>query len=311
MKRKTRVIVLMGGKSPEHEVSLISGREVVGHLNPKKYEVFPVVISKDGQKWQLKNIEEFLMMKADVVFIAMHGQFGEDGTIQGLLELTGVPYTGAGVLASALGMDKPIFRNLIKNNDIKTPDFLVLNNNRIDEIWKRFSLPVVVKPASLGSSVGVSIVHSKSELKEAVDNAFKFDKRIMVEEFISGIEISCGVLGNENPVALPVIEIIPKTEFFDYEAKYVSGKCEEVVPARISDQLTKKVQEIAVKVFKAIGCRGFGRVDMIINNGEPYVLEINTIPGLTPNSLLPKEAAQAKISYPDLLDLLIKLALEK
>lgn len=326
----------MGGKSPEHEVSLVSGREVVRHLDPEKYEVFPLVVSRDGQKWQLKAVDELLLTAkqeissakdltptkkeitpdkmsqwAEVIFLSMHGPFGEDGTVQGMLELIGIPYTGAGVLASAIGMDKPIFRKVIKEAGITPPKYLVLEKkDGADGIWGNFELPVVVKPSAQGSSVGVSIVHSKSDFKKALQKAFAFGSQVIVEEFLSGIEVTCGILGNENPIALPVVEIVPKKDFFDYEAKYISGMSEEIIPARISPKLTKKVQETALKVYQAIGCRGFGRVDMIISKEIPYVLEINTIPGLTPNSLFPKEAAAAGITYPQLIEKIIQLSLE-
>lgn len=342
---KLRVIVLMGGKSPEHDVSLVTGREVVRHLDKKKYQVLPVVISQDGQRWQLKSTREILLHspagveKTDhkkkikggkallpegkslplelgrgvgVVFIAMHGPYGEDGTIQGMLELTGVPYTGAGVLASSLGMNKILFKKIMAQERIPIPDCLVFEKGESQEkILKKFKYPFVVKPADQGSSVGVSLVHKKNELNPALELAFSFCKKIIVEKYLSGIEVSCGVLGNEEPMALPVIEIIPKREFFDYQAKYDETQCDEIVPARISKQLTKRVQDLAVQVFKAIDCRGFGRVDMIISRDKPYVLEINTIPGLTPVSLFPKEAACAGIAYPRLLDKIIELALEK
>ncbi len=336
MKKKTRVIVLMGGKSPEHEVSLVGGGEVVRHLNPNKYEVLPLVISKDGQRWQLKDPGELLLIeqkissakdlaltkeeirpedapnRADVVFIAMHGPFGEDGTVQGLLEMIGIPYTGAGVLASAIGMDKAMFRKVMASEKIPMGKALLLGKKDKESlIWKTFSPPVVVKPSSQGSSVGVSVVHKKEELGKALVKAFEYGPRVLVEEYLAGTEVSVGVLGNEDPTALPVVEIVPKNEFFDYEAKYESGRCDEIVPARISAELTREAQEIAVRVYKAVGCRGFGRIDMIISNGKPFVLEINTIPGLTPASLLPKEAAAAGISYPELIEKLIALALEK
>lgn len=327
----------MGGKSPEYEVSLISGREVVKHLDAKKYEVFPVVISQDGQLWQLKNKEEFLLKsdqqieqakdlvptsevirpteiseRADLVFIAMHGPFGEDGAIQGFLELVDIPYTGSGVLASALGMDKAVFSQLMASQGILTPEFLVLYDlGEGKSVLEKLQLPLVVKPCSQGSSVGVSIVKGEEELHAALQKAFSYGRKVIVEEFIKGTEVTCGILGNKQPVALPVVEIISKNEFFDYEAKYFTGKSEEIVPARISPDLTEKVQETALKVFKTIGGRGFGRVDMIIKDGVPYVLEINTIPGLTPSSLLPKEAEAMNIDYPRLLDNIIELALEK
>jgi D-alanine-D-alanine ligase len=336
MKKKTRVIVLMGGKSPEHEVSLVGGREVVSHLDSAKYEVLPLVISKDGQRWQLKKKDELLAQRqevssakdltptqevirpeetprrADVVFIAMHGPFGEDGTVQGMLEMIGIPYTGAGVLASAIGMDKSMFRKVMAGEKISMAKALMLKKTDNESlVWENFPLPVVVKPSSQGSSVGVSIVHKREELGKALEKAFQYGPRVLVEEYLSGTEVSCGVLGNEDPIALPVVEIVPKNEFFDYEAKYTDGKCDEIVPARIAPKLTKEIQDVAIKVYKAIGCQGFGRVDMIISGGKSYVLEINTIPGLTPASLLPKEAAAVGISYEQLLDRIIELSLEK
>lgn len=336
MKKRLRVLVLMGGKSPEHEVSLVGGEEVVRHLDPNKYEILPLVVSKDGQRWQLKNPQELLSIKqeissakdlaltqeeirpeetpkrADVVFIAMHGPYGEDGTIQGILEMAGVPYTGAGVLTSAIGMDKAMFKKVMVGVNIPVAKSItLLKGDNEDMVWETLAPPVVVKPSSQGSSVGVSIVHKKEELKRALEKAFQYGLKVMVEEFLSGMEVSCGVLGNKNSIALPVVEIVPKNEFFDFEAKYESGKCDEIVPARISDELTKKVQETAVRVYKAVECKGFGRIDMIICKGKPYVLEINTIPGLTPVSLLPKEAAAAGITYPELIEKLIDFALEK
>ena len=346
---KKRVIVLMGGKSPEHDVSLVTGREVVRNLDKRKYEVLPVIISRDGNKWQLKSINEVLRLspagvgksiqrqrlgasralsinslisqrlpikpdsrKETVVFIAMHGPFGEDGTVQGLLELTGFPYTGAGVLASALGMDKIMFYKIMEREKVPVGKYLVVDQQTPQtRTSKDFSFPFVVKPSDQGSSVGVSIVHKQKELKQALKLAFDYSNPIIVQEYLKGTEVSCGVLGNNNPVALPVAEIRPKKEFFDYEAKYQPEMCEEIVPANISKKLTQEVQDLAIKVYETIGCRGFGRIDMIIQKDKAYVLEINTIPGLTPNSLLPQEAQTAGISYSQLLDKIITYSLEK
>jgi D-alanine-D-alanine ligase len=329
---KLRVAVLMGGKSDEREVSLVSGKNVVLALDKERYEVVPIEISADGKRWQVmdqkaiessnptigrkateqsltlvKNSDKSLNLpqtglKADVVFIALHGKYGEDGVVQGLLDYIGIPYTGCGVLASAMGMNKVMFKRLIDSLGIKTAKWWIY------ELGKKYPIPSVVKPSNNGSSVGVSIVKTKDELMKAIELAGKYDQEILIEEYIKGIEISCGVLGNENPVALPVIEIVPKNEFFDYEAKYTGSKSEEICPARISEKVTEKVQDLTVQIFKAIGGRGFGRVDMIIKDDIPYVLEINTIPGLTPNSLLPKEAKAAGLSYNQLLDKMIELA---
>ncbi len=336
MKKKIRVMVLMGGKSPEHEVSLVTGRSTVKHLNTNKYEVLPVVISKDGVSWQLKNKDQFLAVdqtvastndslpnkeilsldslkqKTDLVFLAMHGPYGEGGAIQGILQTLGIAFTGAGVLASALGMDKIMFKKIMQADKIATPRGIVLTPKDDPEIiWKIFNLPIIIKPFNQGSSVGVSLVKNKKDLTKALNLVFKYGSYALVEEFLFGTEISCGVLGNEDLFVLPVAEIIPKNDFFDYEAKYFEGKSQEIIPARISKQLTQKVQEIAKKVYQAIGCCGFARIDMIIVKNQPFVLEINTIPGLTPVSILPKEAAAAGISYSDLIEKIINLALEK
>lgn len=306
MRKKLRVIVLMGGKSPEHEVSLSSGKMVLQALTPERYETVPVIVSRDGEGY-----EKIFNLKPDVVFIAIHGPFGEDGTVQGLLELAGVPYTGAGVLASALGMDKPIFRELIGKRGIPTPKSLVVKENEnFEEILPILGLPVVVKPSSQGSSVGVSIVRDRDQLPPALKKAFKYGPRVLVDEYLSGVEVSCGVLGSNKPFALPVIEIVPKNDFFDYEAKYTPGMSKEIVPARISAALTKLVQKLALEVYQAINCRGFGRVDMIISQEKPFVLEINTIPGLTPTSLLPQEASAVGISFSRLIEKIIDFALE-
>ncbi len=295
MKRKIKVAVLSGGKSSEHDISIISGDEVLENLDRNKYLVYSVVISKTG-----RGLEKIEKIKPDVVFIALHGLFGEDGTIQGMLEMTGVPYTGAGVLASAIGMDKEVFKKVMKASGIRTPK-------------DSSKFPCFVKPYNQGSSVGASIAVNRKELDKSLKLARKFSDKVLIEEYLNGTELTCTVLGNENPIALPVIEIVPlKGDFFDYESKYTESGSEEIVPARISKTLTKKVQELAIKVYKVIGCRGFGRIDFILKDDKvPVVLEINTIPGLTPMSLLPKAARAAGISYTSLLTRIINYAFQK
>lgn len=345
MTNKIKVAVLMGGKSPEHEISVLSGQQVVKYLNKKKYEILPVVISKDGTKWQLTSIENILSLKnpidlkgtkteiviqnkrdlpegsissekgIDVVFVAMHGPFGEDGIIQGILEASGIPYTGSGILASSLGMDKAMFRKIMTAEKIAIPKYVVVGkNDKLNYVYKTLGKPpYFVKPVDQGSSVGSSLVKTKNELPKALKLAFGYSDLVLIDKFIKGLEVTCAVIGNDKPVALPVIEIHPlKGEFFDYESKYTESGSEEITPARISGSLAKKVQKLSIDVYKAIGCRGFGRVDFIIENKkDPIVLEINTIPGLTSESLLPKAATAAGISYPDLLDKIIKYALNK
>jgi D-alanine-D-alanine ligase len=329
--KKLNVAVLMGGKSAEHEISLMSGREVVKNLSPHKYNILPVVVAEDGMAWQLTTRQQILLgkrtaskalarldhsnviknNKIDVVLIAMHGPNGEDGTMQGLLELLGIPYTGSGVLASALGMDKIYSRKLFTQAGLNVPKSVVLwKKDNPKEIFKKLKLPLFVKPNNQGSSVGTSKAKNMTELKKALKIAFSYSDPILVEEYIPAIELTCAVLGNSNPKALPLVEIVPKKEFFDLEAKYDAKLTDEIVPARIGKALTLKAQKAALDAYKALGCSGFGRVDMLLKGNRVYVLEVNTIPGLTPVSLFPKAAKAAGLSYQRLLDRLIDLALE-
>lgn len=342
MKKRIKVAVLMGGKTPEYEISLISGREVVRNLDTEKFGVLPVVISRSGKKWQIVSAQKLLSFpdpltlkgtrkelvsagekelsgvrqisekSVDVVFIAMHGPFGEDGTVQGMLELAGLPYTGPGVLASALGMDKIMFRKVLESEGIPVPKYVVLEKeDGLVKVTRELGRPpYFVKPHNQGSSVGASIAKRKRGLKKSLKEAFKYSDKVLVDEYLVGKELTCGVIGNDKPRSLPLIEIVPlKGEFFDYESKYTESGADEIVPARIPKALTKKVQKIAIQVYKAIGCRGFSRVDFILKNGnKPVVLEINTIPGLTPMSLLPKSAKAAGYSYSEFLEKIIGYA---
>ena len=292
---KLRVTVLMGGRGSEREISMISGREVVKNLNREKYEVSEMVLGDD--------LGVILKIKADVVFIAIHGKDGEDGLIQGMLDFLGILYTGSGVLASAMGLNKVSFRRVIDHLGVAIPRW------RVYEEGMSVKFPCVVKPVDQGSSIGVSIVREEGDFDKAVKMAKKYSRDVIVEEYIKGMELSCGVLGNEKLKALPVIEIRPKNEFFDYEAKYNPKKCEEIVPAEISGKVEEEVRRWSTEIYKTVGCRGFARVDFIVKEGKPYVLEINTIPGLTPQSLLPKEAKAAGMSHGQLLDEIIRLAI--
>jgi len=289
---KIKLAVLMGGIGCEREVSLVSGRGVVENLDKEKYEVWAVDVPRELEK----------VVGCDVAFLALHGRGGEDGTIQGYLETLGIKYTGCGVLASAIGMDKVYFKWVMRENGIEVPK-------------DGKGLPCVVKPVRGGSSVGVSIVEKEGQMDKAIKLAKEIDERIMFEEYIRGTEVTCGVWGPSASSglmeALPVVEIVPKNKFFDYEAKYIQGKAEEICPGRFSDVLTRKVQETAIKVFRAIDGRGYARVDMIVKGDEPVVLDINTLPGLTPNSLFPKEAKALGLSYGQMLDRMIELAREE
>jgi D-alanine-D-alanine ligase len=292
MYKKLKVAVVMGGRSSEREVSLLTGKEMVLHLNKEKYEIIEVDFPKNLEK----------IDSCDVALLALHGKGGEDGQIQGYLETKNIKYTGSGVLASAIGMDKMIFRWVMER--FKLPMAQLTNK-----------IPCVVKPVNGGSSIGVTIVKQKKDLSKAILNAKKYSDEVLIEEYLEGIELSCGVLGNPSVgsgqvTVLPVIEIRSKNDFFDYEAKYSSGKSEEICPAKINKRLTLEVQELARQVYLAVKARGYARIDFIIYKNKPYILEINTLPGMTFNSLIPKEAAVIGMSYSQLLDKIIELALE-
>lgn len=303
---KIRVAVLMGGPSAEHEISLKSGRMVLANLDRKKYWARGVRITKKG-KWPVIPTE--LKKKFDVVFIAMHGEYGEDGKVQTILGKYRIPYTGSGARASQIGMDKIKSSRLFEEAGLSVPEFAVVGGVR----KLMFNFPVVVKPADRGSSVGVSVVRNIQELPAALRLAQQHSRKLMVQKFIKGRELTCGVLDiNGQPQALPPTEIIPKGgKFFDYKAKYTAGGSNEITPARLTREQTVEIQGIAVKAHKAIGARGMSRTDFILDEDDKaYVLEINTIPGLTETSLLPQEAKAEGISFPALLDLIIRAALK-
>lgn len=315
--RKLKVAVLMGGKSPEHEISLSSGAGVLKNLDRSKYEAWGVVVSKNGKEWSIEgetmglgSALDILKKKADLVFIAMHGSYGEDGIMQSILEYNGIPYTGSGVLASALGMDKVASRRIWESQGVKTTPFYIVRRSKdVEDLVKKSGYPVVVKPSNQGSSVGVSIVLNKSQIAKSFNNAVFPGGRVLVEPYIKGMEVTCGILGNEDPRALPPIEIVPTADtFYSYKAKYEEGGSKHIIPPRLSDESIRNIQEKAVRVYKALGCRGFGRVDGFWVGGKFVISEINTIPGLTPTSLIPEEAKACGISYSELLDKIIGYA---
>ncbi len=331
MSRKLRVAILAGGRSSEHEISLASARSVLSALDPDRYEATTIAIGRDGQ-WTLgppddpaltAGVAETLPVLADskpaealgavdVVLPILHGPFGEDGTVQGLLELAGVPYVGAGVAASALCMDKDLFKAVLRDRGIAVARNVTLRLG--DEIVNTFAYPLFVKPARLGSSVGISIAKSPEELARAVDVAFEHDEKVLVEEFVPGVEVECGVLGNQRPapVASVVGEIVPHAEWYDYAAKYDEGGSDIVVPARLPDATAARVQELAVDAFVATECEGMARVDFFVREGgEVVVNELNTIPGFTSTSVYARLFDASGIAYAELLDRLIALALER
>jgi len=308
--KKLRIALLSGGKSAERAVSLQSGEQVFRALDKSRYEILrydpatdlPLLVN------EAKGI--------DVALIILHGRQGEDGTIQGLLDSLDIPYQGSGVLGSAIAMNKIVSKQLYVQAGLPTPAFIVAgksNPPQVSVFVEELGLPVVVKPEHEGSSIGLTIVREQKDLQSALDKAWVFDRRCVVEKYIKGIEITAGVLGNEDLLALPVIEICPGEgyEYFDYEAKYLPGATQEICPARISEELTEKSQQYARRAHKALHCKGYSRTDMILSGEDLYVLETNTIPGMTTTSLFPQAAAKAGIEFPQLLDRLIELAMER
>jgi D-alanine-D-alanine ligase len=307
--KKLTVALLSGGISSEREVSLNSGKQVLAALDAEKYDV----ISYDPKTDLPRLVAD--ARRIDTALIILHGPYGEDGTVQGLLDLLGIPYQGSGVLGSAVAMNKLTSKHLYQQAGLPVPAYVALKSVDAADtagVAARLGLPVVVKPVQGGSSVGMSIVRSEKDLPDAVRKALDFDDTVIIETFIDGIEVTGGVIGNERPEALPLIEIIPdeRHEFFDYEAKYTAGLTQEICPARIDEPLAEKARTYAVMAHEALGCRGYSRTDMMLKDGSLYVLETNTIPGMTATSLFPQAAAAAGLPFGQLLDRLIELSLE-
>jgi D-alanine-D-alanine ligase len=307
--KKLRLALLAGGKSGEREVSLKGAEEVAKALNPQKYDVKRYDPATDLAKLAAESD------RLDVAFILLHGPFGEDGTVQGFLDLLGIPYQGSGVLGSAIAMDKNLSKVLYRNAGLKVPEWYMAEKDDIEnpsKILGQLGLPLVIKPSSQGSSLGMSIARSEEDIAEGMKKAFVIDGQVMVEEFISGREITGGVIGNSELTALPLVEIIPgdEYEFFDYEAKYKPGASREICPAELDEVIKVRAQNYALSAHRALELRGYSRTDMIVSGDDIYVLETNTIPGMTPTSLLPQGAAAAGLDFSMLLDRLIELALE-
>jgi D-alanine-D-alanine ligase len=322
MERSLRILVLGGGPSSEHEVSLRTAKMIIKNLDKKKYNATFLVIGKNGM-WKFEKtakpfaigeaITKIVASRFDFVFIAMHGTFGEDGRIQSLLEWIGIPYSGTDVLGSAMAMDKYISNISYSMGNLKVPRYAVIAKSSKDS-FPSIPLPVVIKPVNGGSSVGVSVVPTKKDIKKALKAAFGEDDRVMVQEYIHGREFTCGVLEDNNgkPFALPPTEIIPRTaSFFDYTAKYKVGGSEEITPARLPKTKLKELQGIALRAHQMLGCRGMSRSDFILKGSTFYILETNTIPGMTETSLLPQAANAIGISFPRMLDLIIAAGLRR
>ena len=331
MSKRVRVAVLLGGRSSEHDISLASARSVLDALDSERYETVTVEIGRDG-RWELgagddpggRSPAETLPVptarvpatlgEVDVVFPVLHGPFGEDGTVQGLLELAGVPYVGAGVLGSSLAMDKDVFKAVMRDRGIPVTRNITLRQGQGPE--NPFGFPVFVKPARLGSSVGISKASDEEELAAAVALAFEHDEKVLVEEFVDGVEVECGVLGNERPEASVPGEIVSHgfdgADWYDYSAKYAEGGMDLVIPPRLDEATIERVQELAVRSFVAGECEGMARVDFFVRpDGEVLVNELNTIPGFTATSVYAKLFAASGVPYPELVDRLVQLALER
>lgn len=303
-----RVALLAGGASGEREISLASGQGAREALEEAGFTVESFdPVNKDDLVSLIKG--EF-----DVAFICLHGKYGEDGTIQGMLEILGIPYIGSDVWSSALAMDKTKAKVFYEHFGINTPQSISFTNHKIitgKELIARLGSPIVVKPCTEGSALGVHIVSTAEEADDAVTSVLQIDDEVLVEKYISGTELTVSVLGNKHPEALPVIEIVPRAEFYDFESKYAPGGSLHICPARLSEEDTARVQAMAVKAHKALGCRGVSRTDIIMDeNGVCWALETNTVPGMTSTSLLPDSGRAAGYSFPDLCTRLIELALE-
>jgi len=313
---KLRVAVIYGGRSGEHEVSIRSARSIMDAMDPARYQAVEFFISKEGA-WSPRPIlpEPGANPGIDVVFPVLHGTFGEDGTVQGLLELADLPYVGAGVLASSVAMDKEVTKRLCLERGLPVVEYLVQFRGGLDPdaIERAFSYPVFVKPANLGSSVGISKAHHRAELEAALELAAEYDRKVIVERSIDGQEIECSVLGNDRPIAATPCEILPSREFYDYDDKYILDQTGFRTPAGLAPGELDEVRRLAVACYRAVDCEGMARVDLLVEGAtrKIYINEINTIPGFTSISMYPKMWEHDGLSYPKLVDRLIELALER
>ncbi len=354
--KKLRVGILFGGKSPEHEISLISAKNVIDAIDKSKYETVLIAIDKSGE-WHLKKGYEYLKhpgnpklvhlhgdketvalvpksygkelvsysgnqlqeaLQLDVIFPVLHGAFGEDGTIQGLLKLANIPFVGAGVLGSAIGMDKDVMKRLLRDAKIPTARFITVQDNHkskidFDQVVEKLGLPFFIKPASLGSSVGIAKIKEKKDFIPALEDAFLYDRKVLIEEFISGREIECSVLGNDDLIASLPGELASQHEFYSYEAKYIDEKgAFFTIPALLDKEVAAHIQNMALDAYRTLCCEGMARVDFFLKpSGDVIVNEINTIPGFTKISMYPKLWEASGLPYAELIDRLVALAIER
>jgi D-alanine-D-alanine ligase len=311
-----RVAVVYGGRSGEHEISLRSAESIMKAMDPSKYEISEYFISKEG-KWRPRPIqpEPGAHPDIDVVFPVLHGTFGEDGTVQGLLELADLPYVGAGVLASSLSMDKEVMKRVCQERGLPIVEYVTLMRGATDtsEVTSRLPFPLFVKPANLGSSVGISKAKDRAGLEKAVALAAEYDRKVIVERGIIGREFECSVLGNQLPEASLPCEVMPSRDFYDYEDKYLLDQAKFELPAKLAPAQTAELRRLAVECYRAVECEGMARVDFLLEaaTGQLYINEINTIPGFTSISMYPKMWEQTGLAYPKLIDRLFELALER
>lgn len=308
-----KIAVLYGGVSKEREVSISSSKGVIEALKKNGHDVVAI-------DFHPERLHEVIDLKVDLVFIALHGKFGEDGSVQGLLDMLNIPYVGSGVLASALAMDKYKAKQMFNSVDIPTAKgklYQITEDTNIEEInndiKENFEVPFVIKPNREGSTVGLTIVKNMDQIEDAIKRATESDSYILVEQFIKGKELTVPVLGKKNEEkALPIIEIIPKNELYDYESKYSQGGSEHIIPARISEELTEKIKKYAVLAHQVLGCETYSRADFLLtDDGKPYILEVNTLPGMTPTSLFPDSAKAVNMSYEEMIEKLVQLTIEQ
>ncbi|MBU7005361.1 D-alanine--D-alanine ligase [Phosphitispora fastidiosa] len=304
-----KVAILYGGLSTEREVSLNTGKSIFDALKDKDFDTVLIDAGRDLS-------EKLREIGPDVAVIALHGKYGEDGCVQGLLEILGIPYTGPGVMACSLAMNKIMTKKIFIYENIPTPEFLVIDGKRSSPVeisqivLNKMKLPVVIKSASQGSSIGVCFAFQEDEVKEGIVECLKYDNEILVEQFIKGRELTVSVMGNSDPVVLPILEIVSQSGLYDYHAKYTTGASSHFA-AELPEAINKEIRGIAARAYRAVGCRGLSRVDFLLSeNNEPYVLEINTSPGMTATSLFPDAARAAGISFPDLIERLINYAFQ-
>ena len=309
-----RIGVLMGGRSLERDISLRSGRRVSHALTELGYDVCELDVDE-------KLVPLLVNESPDLVYIALHGKFGEDGTVQELLEILDIPYTGPGVFSSAIGFNKPLSKEILQRQDIPTPPFFVLSEatflemgayHALEAVGEKLGFPLVVKPAAQGSALGVKVASSQEELPLAVQSALHYDDRVLLEKFIKGTEVAASILGNESLEALPLVETVPHSGFFDFDSRYTPGMTEYYCPARLGEDISQRAIDFALRTHRALGCLNVSRVDIIVDEeGVPQVLELNISPGMTDTSLLPLAAEAAGMDFKDLVERLVKLAMEK